>query len=484
MSSPDYPLSTTGHTGLNSGKAYRREKALVALVGLHLTFLPWAFGGVDTGSQFLGCGLGLGALGLALWPDAGSAPPIRPWSRLRRSPVFWAGVMLFAYVCVQAGNPAFDYHQAGTRWWLEPHATRPGLPTGMNVPFAEAGPWRSLLLWVPPWLLVCAIRTGITRRSSVVTLLTIIAANGFGLAAFGLVQRAAGSEAIYGFRRTASASIFASFPYRNHAAAYFNLVAMVAVMLLLRCVWRERHSGWNRGPAILYLFFSLTLVAASVLTFSLGGIFLLAVTLAVLVPLTVSHFKRQPTGRSRAPVIAAGLLALLVSALAGAAGLREMRASLEAKLADGGYTSIHSRQLAARQGLAMFADRPLFGWGAGCFRYGFTQYQQREPELTGMGGVSYRWEHVHNDWLELLVELGVAGVVPIGVMLATWLHGLRRLRLRVYPFLLWPLGGVATLAVHAWGDFPLQNPAVLATGAAVLWLIPLWQETSATDSRH
>ncbi len=67
----------------------------------------------------------------------------------------------------------------------------------------------------------------------------------------------------------------------------------------------------------------------------------------------------------------------------------------------------------------MFAGRPALGWGAGGFRYGFTKYQRREIEITGTGLRRYFWEHAHNDWLEWLIELGVAGFLPVAVMAPT-----------------------------------------------------------------
>ncbi len=102
--------------------------------------------------------------------------------------------------------------------------------------------------------------------------MNVVAVNGFLLAAFGVVQRAAGQGDVYGIRHTLSAEIFASFIYRNHAAAYFCLVTTVAVALALHGLWRQQKTDTARhGPAVVQFLFAGTALAAVVLTFSFGG---------------------------------------------------------------------------------------------------------------------------------------------------------------------------------------------------------------------
>jgi len=294
------------------------------------------------------------------------------------------------------------------------------------------------------------------------------------------VQLAAGEGDVYGVRHTPSAEIFASFIYRNHAAGYFILVAAVAVALALDGLWRRRQSAARHGPAILYFLFAITSLTAVVLTFSLGGLGLLTVSWGLLAAVTGGRFLRSLTGTRVAwpAVIMAITIVTLIGGLAVFSGSEPLREHLRQKLSGGASQSLHMRWLAARQGIEMLAERPVFGWGAGCFRFGFTKYQRREIEITGTGLARHFWEHAHNDWLEWLIELGVVGSLPVVFTIVCWVRLLVRSRFWREPFLLWGVGGVATLALYGCFDFPFQNPALLSTTACVLCLVTRWSELS------
>jgi hypothetical protein len=467
------------------------EITVVVLVTLNLCFLPWAFGGVDEWSQLVSAVLALVALVAALAPhaalgpladrDAGRAPN---WRRLIRFPVFWAGLVLFAYVVVQALNPAFVHHHEGPEWWLVRRDHVWWLPAGMSVPFAEASPWRTLVVWISPWATVCAIWTGLTGRRTVMSILLALEVNAFAFAAFGLVLRASGSLLIYGVRPAPSPEFFAALIYKNHAAAFFGVLSCIAIALLVDAIWQARGRTQRTGPAILHVLFSLTLALAVGLTFSVSGIVLLVLLAALVVPVTIGRFARTfRPDRGMAPaLIATGTLLILIAGLGAAVGGARFQERLKVRIAAEGNQFYRPRWLAAQRGLAMFEDRWALGWGAGCFRYGFTKYDRDVPELTLIGGSRYRWEHVHNDWLELLIELGEIGVLPIAFMLAYWLRQVGRLRLwrnvEIFPILV----GLGLLCIFAFVDFPFQNPAVLNTACALLPMIILWGE--AETRRH
>ncbi len=486
-SSPSIRSVSSTHTAPDGGsRPHPSEISLAVVAGLNLCFLPWAFGGVDLWSQVVSAGLGAIALGLALLPRSGrtdaatatSGADQRAWLRFARFPGFWAGAALLIYVGIQALNPAFDYHRSSTEWLLTRRSYLPWLPAGMNVPLTDAGPWRAFLFWFSPWALMCALWLGVTRRSVAAGLLIAIVANGFVLAAFGLVQRAGGGTKVLGVRPTIAGDFFASFIYKNHAAAFFNLVAMVASSLAIQALWRNRRHAVRHGPAILHFIFAVTLMLAVVVTTSLSGVALLAASLLVLVPVTAVRLRRTfPGSWPPGPgVPVAVVLVALVGIIGVSAGYDRLREKIEIKLAGEGRESARTRALAAQQGAAMFADRWLFGWGAGCFRYGFTKYQHEVPELTQRGTTRFFWEHVHNDWLELGIELGVVGLVPIAFIAGYWLRQIANRRVWRQPALSWILVGLGALAAHAAIDFPFQNPAILVTAGAVVPLLLRWSD--------
>lgn len=472
-----------------SGRANNRQQplelCLVIMVALNLCFLPWAFGGVDPWSQFTSAGLSFGALTIALLPRpsrgmaAGGHDFHMPgWPRLRKFPVFWAGLALFAYMGLQALNPAYEYHLAGSDWWLTKLAHIPWLPAGMKVPFEEMNPWRTILIWSSCWATVCALWAGLTRRRSIRWLLTALSVNAFAFASFGIIQRASGTSEIYGMRPVGFPYFFAAIIYKNHAAAFFGLLTAVTLGVLIRAFWQSCERPGRSSPAILYLLFTLILILAVVLSYSFSGAVLLGLMLALVTPITIWRFAKA-FPRSQGLVafpLTAGLLLVLTLALGATVGNGGIQKKIQGMRDGAGYHSARTRLLAARSGFEMLKDRWATGWGAGCFRYGFTKYQHEVPELTQWRRLRLSWEHVHNDWLELLIELGVIGVLPVAGMIVYWLRQIIRLRLWRNPAVCPILCGLAMLSVHAFLDFPFQNPAVAGTACALLPLSIRWGE--------
>lgn len=453
------------------------EQLLALLAGLNLCFLPWAFGGVDVWSQLVSAGLAAGTLLTALLPRGGGRrPDSRP--RLSRFPVFWAGLALFAYVAIQALNPAFEYKSEGTAWWLVRTDHIGWLPAGMTAPFGDSNPWRSLLVWGSCWMTVCGLWAGVTHRRTLLRLLTALSVNGFAFASFGIVQRASGTDRIYWSRSVGFPYFFAAIIYKNHAAAFFILLTAVTMGLTIRAFWQNRRQRSRSSPAIMFLFFTFILILAIGLSFSISGLVLFAALLLAVAPVTIRRYVTMfPRAKSRLPVLlTAGLLVVLAAGLGAAGNHGDLSYKIHVMMAGNATHSMRTRRLALRRGWQMFTDRWVTGWGAGCFEYGFTKYQHLELELTRLGGVPLRWEHVHNDWLELLIELGVAGALPVLFMLAYGGREIIRLRLWQKPALQPLLCGLGAVLVYGFCDFPLHNPAVAATAGALFPLLTRWGE--------
>jgi O-antigen ligase len=472
----------------NGRRVHPLELMLVALSGLALCSLPWAFGGVDPASQLIFAAISLGALCVSILPRRASSDDpegarltTQMLPRLVRFPVFWAGLALFAYVCIQALNPAFVFRQEGTAWWLDRTGHLAWLPSGMKTPFDDMNAWRELVIWGSAWALVCALWTGITRRSSVLALLIAIEVNAFALAVFGIVQRSSGSSAIYSLRQVGHPDFLAAFIYRNHAAAYFSLVASISLGLTIRAFWKGRIRMDPSGPAVIHLLFALTLMVALVISGAFTVIALFAVSMAIVLPVVAMRYGKsfRGPGNDRPILMAAAGLVVFALGLGLVVGYSGLRDRVESFTDGGGYDAAHSRLLADRSGLQMLADRWATGWGAGSFRYGFTKYQRMEPELARISGVRVHWEHVHDDWLELLIELGLIGAIPVAVMIAFWAR--QALRLHLWRKLaMLPIGaGLILVTVHGFVDFPFQNLAVLATASALLPLLVRWAESES-----
>ena len=125
----------------------------------------------------------------------------------------------------------------------------------------------------------------------------------------------------------------------------------------------------------------------------------------------------------------------------------------------------------------MWADHPWLGVGPAHFDYRFREYR---PEL-----VQSRPDRVHNDYLNLLADWGVAGAVIVlagmGIFIfwlkQTWPHVRREEndfgsgQSNRFAFFLGAVCGLASLAVHSLMDFNLHIPANALAGVTLLALL-------------
>lgn len=465
-----HPLAAVG-----SPAVHRYEVSLGALVAVNVCFLPWAFGGVDVWAQWISLALASAALTVALLPrspvnESRPTPSVssKPHDRLLAFPVFWAGLILFAYVGVQLLNPAYLYHEEGLNWWLSAVDHISWLPSGMAVPFVNASPGRWLITAGTSGLTVCALWIGVTRRRTIFTILSIMAANAFIFACFGIVQRASGTTAVYGARVVGYPYFFSALIYKNHAAAFLGLAACVALAASLYHSRRNRPAH-RSGPEVIFFLCTTILLLSLILTFSFSGLVLFggAFLVALLSRTRRGEKKRSESTTSTWPLITGIGLLGCSAAVAGSIGYCDWQEKIHSLFASDAHDSARMRLLADRRGWEMFEDHWAKGWGAGCFQYGFTKYQAREAELKQKGSVQLRWEHVHNEWLELLIELGLVGVMPIVFIGGYWIRKIWREQLwrsSAAPV----LSGLCALMAQAVMDFPFQNLAVLLTAAALL----------------
>lgn len=466
------------------------EKGTLALVVLHLCFLPWALGTVHLWSQLTSLGLALLGFVVAALPRtytaAESEPParIRPLRRLGRFPLFWLGLFVLGYIAVQALNPAWRYRSNAAYWWIEAIDHVRWLPSGMDVPFPIAGPWRALIIHASLWLTLCTVWMGLLRRRSFRLLFTFLAVNGGLLAVLGLVQQLTHAKAVFWTIAVRSTSFVASFIYRNHAGAYLNLVLAVAVGLAWWHHDRARRRLERSSPSVVFLFIAAVLAIAALSTVSRGTALSLLLFLGVAGARFVWTRFHQPAAPR--PWAALAALLLLFSGFL-AVGLYAIRAQqvwarFEGLLIDP-VASAWDRTQAHTAAAEMLAERPVLGWGAGCFRFGFPQYLYRHPDIYYAGiGRRKLWEHAHNDLIEFPLEYGVIGSAALAGSVA-WLvwASLRRRGWR-NPIAALVLLGAGLTVVHAWADFLFQCPAILLTWAVLLLAATRWSELDTTSA--
>jgi len=462
------------------------ELAVLAICGLDLLVEPWALGTMHAPSQVGALMLAAAGMVAALWPQPGPIAEARAWEHLFRFPIFWGGLALLAYVIIQATNPAWRFVTDAHSWWLVPLIPRPHLPSGVEAPFDRSNPWRSAVIWATPWLLSCALWCGLRRRLSYRLLFGAVTGAGALLAVVGLIQRLSAADRIlWAYRPANDAQFMATFIYRNHAGAYFDLVLAAALGL---ATWHGRR--WRRrqeGPgATIGFSFAAALIATGVvftdsrLSIALMALPLIAISAGVATRNDPGH---RPFQWVRWLVAALPILAIFAIALVSFAS-GDVRNRFSSLLAHPGET-LGFREEARRAAEEMLADRWMFGWGAGCFRYGFPLYAQRYPVIYFSANHQLRyWEHAHDDLVEFPLELGVVGMIPIVVGLAFVVWRLGTVQAWRNPFSLCATAGCLATLGHAWMDFVFQNPAVLALWVALLVGAIRWAELDKNIERR
>lgn len=277
------------------------------------------------------------------------------------------------------------------------------------------------------------------------------------------------------------ADVQGTFANRNHMAAYLVMCLAVGVGLMLagfelgecagrRC-WRARGAAVLRfllGRGMQLRLLLLVMVVALVLTRSRMG------NASFFVGLLGAGLLGVWLWRQMAPVLLALILSLVVVdvVLIGSwVGLdrvvERMDETALLKADRRGEETLEERQVASVLGLQSLRDYPWVGSGAGTFESVFPQYRD--------GGVVGRYQHAHNDYLEIASDTGVIGLgLLLGVVVCTAVAALRVLRSRRVPLArgmaFASLMSMTAMAVHAGVDFNLQIPALVLSFCVVLAL--------------
>jgi tetratricopeptide (TPR) repeat protein len=499
------------------------EGVVLALVCLS----PWGFGSTETLFELL-IDVGIGLV-LVLWGARMVLLGQLTWKKCPVAVGLAALFLLGLWQVVPLGRTSLGVlapHTAGLYGQLLP-AHREALPGG-QAPDVPAGPVGSTLSLYPAatrvelvrllgvFLLFAAVRNNIASPASLRRLSVVALANGALLALFGVVQFFTSARGTVYWTYATGGNVFGPFLNRNHFAWYMNLCVGLGLGLL---VWprsrgqrgekegrsrregsgtgeagteqaatesrpgghsrrrRRRRSGHSSGPTryqpvdsggiaswsplsllqdtrTLWVLLPLTLMLCG-MVFSVSRGALLAAGLAGLVCLFILAFRSRHFVRLGT--------VLLVPVVTGAAlliwlGIDRVTARF-ATLGD--PNALEAARLPIwRSALAMVGDFPAWGTGLGTFTYVESLYRWNPKEAYIV------YEHAHNEYLELLAEAGVPGLV-LGLVTAglvlwlAWRAG-RRLESRSARALaLGALFALVATAAHAVVDFGLHIPAVL-----------------------
>jgi O-antigen ligase len=224
-----------------------------------------------------------------------------------------------------------------------------------------------------------------------------------------------------------------------------ELLLPIPLVLSLTHFARDRKKGLAALTA--------AVMAASIfLSGSRGGMAALAVQIAILAVIVVRREAKSGNTALAIGVFAIVLVGVVAWIGGGALSTRLSSIHSEARAELSGGTRI----TIDRDGLRMFAQRPLFGWGLATFPEVYPQFRSFYSDFVVNAA--------HNDYLQLLVETGALGFLTMLWFLVVTYRGAIR-KLHNWPsdtngaVALAAILGVTGLLVHSLVDFNLQVPA-------------------------
>ncbi len=283
---------------------------------------------------------------------------------------------------------------------------------------------------------------------------------GFGtlMAFFGILQRLAIPEAIYGLRPTPQAIPFGPFVNQHHFAALMEMTSGVTLGLLFGGgVSRERKLFIAIAAGIMGMAIIFTSSRGGLISY-LGVVVFAAVGSFAWGTYSGAHSNHETRSRGRRNLLimtAAGGLVILVL---GSVLLLGGEASLLRSI---GLTDSQSDVTSGRSHFwkiawQIFLANPILGAGLDAFGVAFTRYDTWNGQ--------FRVEQAHNDYLQMLADGGILGFsCVVGFVFILIRKGIAAISWRTSDIhrsiSTGALAGCFGILIHSFFDFPLRTPA-------------------------
>lgn len=371
--------------------------------------------------------------------------------KVRRTPLVWPAITMAAVVGVQFLLPIWGS--------VNPHAT-----------------WSSLRLYLAYFGLLLVLTHYLVTQARIVRLLSILICWGALLAVLGLAGQMLGWTMIPWV--APSGRLTTTFVNPNHQALYFSVLLFFALGLLLRPGRpsrvrsaraagsredRETRQIGSLSGRVLLVGAMLLIGGALVLTMSRGG--LVGALMGLFVVFAVSLHGRAGSWTLVAVTVVSAIVILYASWF----GLDPVLERFS-DLAKDPFGDL--RWAVWEATLRMAGEAPVLGVGLGAFQDAFPLYRPRAVPLRNLV------DYAHNDYLQLLAEVGVVGLVVAAWALVRLLaFVLRRWAVRHDPFVrgltMGGLGALAAVAAQSMMDFGLHMPANALLVVLLVALLPV-----------
>jgi len=362
---------------------------------------------------------------------------VSAWRTVAREPAVLACLMFFAYLVARSVWAVYD------------------------LPDLAGRPRHQIYIWSRPLLFVLLGFFLAGRQPRVAAALV--------LAATGLLLKLLGHEHWLHFASLLTGDLRTGFGFRAIQLSLFVITAILGLLIfaprLLGSVTSPyivpRTIAWMAALVILCIVFSATQVRGSWIA-------------AILVVPLVLYLRYRPRlsslydwGIGKRLFIAMTVIVLAATTVAGLKGIaartQAERQALE-MLAEGQRENVPRTSISWRVdmqffGLRKWLERPLLGWGPGTVRQLIDPTEHPELLHPDRHGVERPFGHLHNTYLEVLVELGLVGAMLLMAIVGLVIQGLwLAYRRNVVPhdYALFLLGSFAMTAI--WAAFNFNVP--------------------------
>ncbi len=300
--------------------------------------------------------------------------------------------------------------------------------------------------------------TFVNSESRVTKVAVTVIIFGAFMAFFGIMQRLANPDGIYGLRETPQAIPFGPFVNQHHFAAFMQMTGGLALGFIL-------GKNVKRDKKVLLIIAFVIMSVAAILTSSRGGLLgLLSVAAFVVIFSVLSRQWSRSEGSSRDTPAnlrrsvgiaagAAGVAIIILGVVVFIGGGESLLRGIGAAKADSDFSSGRSHYWPIA--LKIFLEHPIVGAGFDSFGAAFTRHDT-------WGGL-LRVEQAHNDYLQILAEGGIVGILCVGAFIFILFRrslkaiadgsGLAR------DASVGALAGCFGILIHSFFDFPLRTPS-------------------------
>ena len=324
----------------------------------------------------------------------------------------------------------------------------------------------SLLGFIPPIAMACAVLQLKAYRPDWLAIALIAGTVlGTALGAVQVASSSSGQSFWYLYEETNVGRGVGFFANANHMA----ILLVITIPFLAAVAASQRRAGLQRYTAA-------ATVAAGIVILVVAGIFLNRSLAGYGLGLAVLPFSAlillPPGSRMRPWSVGIGVLFAMASLAA-----LEATPIGGAQLSQDRNISIQSREDILATTSRAVADFMPFGSGLGSFTSVYPLYEHPR-QVTSTFVI-----HAHNDFMEVALELGVAGLILIVLFLAWWSAAVWRVwrTPEARPFARAATIASAAILIHSLVDFPLRTAAIASCFGMCLALLAGARRASVAD---